>query len=243
MTSPSSARDRRRSRFTLILDAVGQTKLAAITGIAPAYLYQISKATGKNARPVNDDTARQAEAAANLPRGWLDSDDPLPENLELADASSPAEPPVSSHEMPDDYVRVEHIDAVGSMGTGMVNEDYPEIIRSVEYGTAFIRSLVGFMPPPGRLKLVTGTGDSMRGVIEPGEVTLVDTGVRTFDGDGIYWIGLGDADDGLQIKMLQQRGDGIYVVSANSFYPAFLFPANGRIGGKLYIKHKLERFN
>lgn len=141
------------------------------------------------------------------------------------------------------YLRVDQLDVVGGMGGAMVNDDHPEIIRSMEYGEAYIRALIGFVPPPGRLKLVSGVGDSMRPLIEPGEPTLMDSGVTTFRGDGIYWIGLGDRDDGHQIKMLQQRGDGLWVVSANPLYPPFPFPENGRIGGQLYIRHRIERFN
>lgn len=155
----------------------------------------------------------------------------------------PRTPYVLEPETPLRYVRVEQLDAIGGMGSAVVNDDHPEIIRSVEYGEAYIRALIGFVPPPGRLKLVAGAGDSMRPVIEPGEATLMDSGVTTFQGDGIYWIGLGDRDDGHQIKMLQQRGDGLWVVSANPLYPPFPFPEHGRIGGRLYIRHKIDRFN
>lgn len=150
---------------------------------------------------------------------------------------------VAGTEIAPGYLRVEQIDATAGMGGAVINDDHPEIIRSVEYREAYIRALIGFVPPPGRLKLVTGAGDSMRPIIEPGETLLMDSGVTTFQADGIYWIALGDRDDGHQIKMLQERGDGLWVISANSAYPPFPFPENGRIGGRLYIKHKIERFS
>jgi phage repressor protein C with HTH and peptisase S24 domain len=147
---------------------------------------------------------------------------------------------VATKETDGPYLRVDQFDAEVGMGDGRENQDYPEVIRSVEYTETFIRSLVGFVPAPGRLKLLTGRGDSMIPVIQPGEVVLVDTGIQSFDGDGIYLINTGH---GQQIKALQDRGDSIYVVSANFLYPAFPFPRDGLIDGKLYIKNKIERFN
>lgn len=77
---------RRRERMALLVKAVGQTRLSALTGISAGYLYQISTATGTAARPVNDATVRKLEAQLkHLPRGWLDSDEPLPD-LHLDDA-------------------------------------------------------------------------------------------------------------------------------------------------------------
>ncbi|WP_058570034.1 XRE family transcriptional regulator [Xylella fastidiosa] len=138
------------------------------------------------------------------------------------------------------YILVEQLDAVADMGGGRENLDYPEVIRSMEYTEAFIRNLIGFIPRHGRLKLVTGCGNSMAPVIQPGDVVLVDTGIQMFEGDGIYLINTGH---GQQIKALQDRGDAVYVVSANPLYPAFPFPSDGLIGGKNYLKNKIERFN
>lgn len=144
-------------------------------------------------------------------------------------------------EMPGDYVRVQQLDAEAGMGGERVNDDYPEVIRGMDFTPAFIRSIVGFVPSPGRLVLVTGRGDSMIPIIQPGESLMVDTGVTAFDGDGIYLINTGN---GQQVKGLQDRGDAIYVVSANSaLYPAFALPRSTVIGGKVYLRNRIDRFN
>lgn len=140
-----------------------------------------------------------------------------------------------------DYVRVEQLDGEADMGDGRVNDDYPEVVRSMDFTPAYIRSVVGFIPPPGRLVMVTGRGDSMLPVIQPGESLIVDTGVNTFDGDGIYLINTGN---GQQVKGLQDRGDAVYVVSANTaLYPAFPLPRGAVIGGKVYLRNRIDRFN
>ncbi len=127
------------------------------------------------------------------------------------------------------------------MGEGRINDDYPEVIRSMDFEPAYIRSVVGFVPPPGRLILITGRGDSMIPVIQPGESLIVDTGVEAFDGDGIYLINTGN---GQQIKALQDRGDAIYVVSANAgLYPAFPLPAHALVAGKVYLRNRIDRLN
>ncbi|MGV8959223.1 MAG: S24 family peptidase [Stenotrophomonas sp.] len=140
-----------------------------------------------------------------------------------------------------DYVHVQQLDAEAEMGEGTINDDYPEVIRAMDFTQAYIRSLVGFVPAPGRLVLVTGRGDSMIPIIQPGESLMVDTGVTAFDGDGIYLINTGN---GQQVKGLQDRGDAVYVVSANAvLYPAFPLPRGTLIGGKVYLRNRIERFN
>ncbi|MNW12481.1 hypothetical protein D3C71_2101830 [compost metagenome] len=70
---------------------------------------------------------------------------------------------------------------------------------------------------------------------------MVDTGVTTFDGDGVYLINIGG---GHQVKGLQHRGDAIYVVSANAaLYPAFALPTGTTVAGKVYLRNRIERFN
>ncbi|WP_239684206.1 LexA family transcriptional regulator [Stenotrophomonas maltophilia] len=140
-----------------------------------------------------------------------------------------------------DYVRVMQLDGEADMGEGRINDDYPEVIKSMDFTPTYIRSVVGYIPPPGRLVLVTGRGDSMIPVIQPGESLIVDTGITSFDGDGIYLINTGN---GQQIKALQDRGEAVYVVSANTaLYPAFRLPTGAIIGGKVCLRNRIDRLN
>lgn len=148
---------------------------------------------------------------------------------------------VLENETPADYVRVQQLDGDAGMGEGRINDDFPDTVRGMDFAPTYIRSVVGFLPPPGRLVLVTGRGDSMIPVIQPGEALMVDTGVVSFDGDGIYLLNSGN---GQQVKGLQDRGDAIYVVSANAaLYPAFPMPKGTVIGGKVYLRNRIDRFN
>lgn len=172
--------------------------------------------------------AAAIEASANMPTGYLSG-------LNGEQVTTVAVPA-----MPSDYVRVEQIDAEAQMGSmGRVNEDFPEVIRAMDFAPAYIRSVVGFVPPPGRLKLVVGVGDSMAPKIKPGEMVLVDTGCNEFVGDGLYLINTGY---GQQIKALQAQPDGLWARSSDqTLYPPFRLTEEAVIGGRVYLIQHLER--
>ena len=66
------------------------------------------------------------------------------------------------------------------------------------------------------LCIVTGFGDSMLGMYNPGDPLLVDKGVTSCDFDGVYFFSVGD--EGF-IKRLQRiPGQGILVISQNISY-------------------------
>lgn len=149
---------------------------------------------------------------------------------------------VSGREIRGNYLRVVHLDAEGDMGHGSINADFPEVIRSIDLAEPYIRSIVGFLPPPGRLVIITGRGDSMIPTIQPGEALIVDTGIGTYDGDGLYLINLGH---GQQVKRLIDHGAeaGIHVHSDNKAYPAIRMPSGAVIGGKVYLRNRIDRMN
>lgn len=147
---------------------------------------------------------------------------------------------VASTETPSPYVRIQQIDAEAGMGGEVINDDYPDVIRAMDFTQEYIRGIVGFVPPPGRLILMTGRGDSMVPTIQPGDTVVVDTGVTSFDGDGLYLINMGS---GHQIKRLVDRGS-VHVASDNRAYgEPFQIPDGTVIGGKVYLRNRIERFN
>lgn len=124
------------------------------------------------------------------------------------------------------------------MGVGVVNEEFPEVIRSMEYAEWDIRQRLGFLPKPGRLKLITGRGPSMAPIINNGDVVMVDTAVDYFDGDAIYVINIGGET---QIKGLQRRTDGVYIVSANPLFPPYMAPEDLFIAGKAVVQYSARQ--
>lgn len=221
--TPTVATRRRRLREWINTRHEGsQAAFVAATGINQGELSLLLKD-----KSFGEKKAAAIELAAGMPTGYLSG----------AEAAVQA---VSLPAIQSDYVRVEQIDAEAQMGTvGRINEDFPEVIRAMDFAPTYIRSVVGFLPPPGRLKLVTGVGDSMSPKIKPGEMVLVDTGCTEFVGDGLYLINTGQ---GQQIKALQSQPDGIWARSYDPvLYPPFRLTDDSIIGGRVYLIQRLER--
>lgn len=213
---------------------ISRTALAQATGVGYSTLAELERGgmqTSTKLRIIAD--------SLGVSLRWLETG--KGPKVEPVTAPSTSSSKVSTTETGGNYVHVQQLDGEAGMGEGRINEDYPEVVRAMDFEPGYIRSVVGFVPPPGRLVLVTGRGDSMIPVIQPGEALIVDTGVTTFDGDGIYLINTGN---GQQIKALQDRGDAVYVVSANSsLYPAFPLPQATIVGGKVYLRNRIDRLN
>jgi hypothetical protein len=74
MVSVRDAKEIRRHNLSLLMDLYGQAELAKDTDVQPAYLFQMSKGVGKQARGISDKNARIIDSGASLPDGWLDID-------------------------------------------------------------------------------------------------------------------------------------------------------------------------
>lgn len=118
--------------------------------------------------------------------------------------------------------------------------DTPEVMRTIEVAEWEVRRKLGFLPQPGRIQIITGRGPSMRPKLEDGDIVWIDTNFDHFDGDDYYLINLGGET---QIKMLQKRGDGLYVVSVNTDFPPYRpEPGNVSILGKALVHAGLRKF-
>lgn len=218
-----------RLRAAMIESGVSQADLARACGVKPPSVNGWLSGKSKFLRGEN---LLKAAAALNVSDTWLATGRGAPER----NASASLLPVVES--ATDSGYRVALLDAEAAMGDGAVNNDYPDIVREIDFDPAYIRAMLGFVPKPGRLRLVTGRGDSMLPTIKPGDVVLVDTGCDVFDGDGLYLINTGH---GQQIKRLQDRGAVVYVVSDNPAYESFPAPDETTIGGKIYLRNRLDR--
>ena len=148
--------------------------------------------------------------------------------------------PVQEIETPPGYVRFDLFEGGAGMGAGMVNQDYPEVVKTIEVGEWELRRKLGYLPKPGRIQIITGRGPSMRPKLEDGDIVWIDTSCNYFDGDDYYLINIGGET---QIKMLQKRGDGLYVVSVNTDFPAYRpDPGDVNILGKALIHAGLRKF-
>jgi len=148
--------------------------------------------------------------------------------------------PVLATETPPGYVRFHLLEGAAGMGVGVVNQDFPEVMQVMEVAEWEVRRKLGFLPRPGQIQIITGRGPSMRPKIEDGDIVWIDTAVDYFDGDDYYLISY---DGETQIKMLQKRVDGMYVVSANPDFKEWRCePDELSIQGRALVHAGFRRF-
>ncbi|HBQ7927579.1 TPA: helix-turn-helix transcriptional regulator [Klebsiella pneumoniae] len=116
-----------------------------------------------------------------------------------------------------DVFRVDILDLAVSAGPGIVNQEFVEILHSVEYAPAEARHMFDGRKAEN-IRIINVRGDSMSGTIEPGDLLFVDISVKSFDGDGIYAFLY---DDTAHIKRLQKMKDKLLVISDNKSYAAW----------------------
>ena len=113
-------------------------------------------------------------------------------------------------------IAIPQYDTGGSMGAGVLLRDQPGEINGWRVTPDWLQKNVRSHSGVTNLAIVTGFGDSMRGMFNPGDPLLVDRGINTFDGDAVYFFRVGD--EGF-IKRLQKiPGEGIIASSENKAY-------------------------
>lgn len=104
----------------------------------------------------------------------------------------------------------------GAMGAGLILRDQPGVIKSWRVSEEWLHKNARNYSASSNVCVVTGFGDSMRPMFNPGDPLLVDTGVKTVDFDGIYFFRVGE--EGF-IKRLQRiPGEGLVAISENKAY-------------------------
>lgn len=107
-------------------------------------------------------------------------------------------------------------DVRGSMGAGEIPDDYVRHIRNVIISEDMVREMALTYTSPSNLCFMTGSGQSMEGTINDKSPLLVDRGVQSFIGDGVYaftWEGF------FNVKRLQLLdSDHVEIISDNPTY-------------------------
>lgn len=119
-------------------------------------------------------------------------------------------------------VAISEYDTGGRMGRGLVLRDQPGVIRQWVVTPEWVQQNVHRITSPSNLAIVTGFGDSMRALYNPGDPLLIDRGIDRADIDGVYFFRVGE--EGF-VKRLQRipTVDGVIVraKSENTRYDPF----------------------
>lgn len=110
--------------------------------------------------------------------------------------------------------RIEVLDFSVSAGPGAINNEFVEVLHSVEYPDEEARHMFNGRKQE-QIRIINVRGDSMSGTIEPGDLLFVDISVQRFDGDGIYAFLY---DETAHVKRLQMMKDKLLVISDNKTY-------------------------
>lgn len=103
-----------------------------------------------------------------------------------------------------------------STGRDLVLQEQPGLIHGWEVSEEWVQKNARGYTSPSNLVILTGFGDSMRGIYSPGDPLLVDTGVRAVDHDGVYFFRV--EDEGFVKRLQRVPGEGLIVISENKAY-------------------------
>lgn len=104
----------------------------------------------------------------------------------------------------------------GSMGGGVILRDQPGEIQAWNVTPEWVHKNIKNHTGIKNLCIVTGFGNSMQPLFNPGDPLIVDTGIKVVDADATYFFRVGN--EGF-IKILQRiPGEGIRVISKNKDY-------------------------
>jgi phage repressor protein C with HTH and peptisase S24 domain len=127
--------------------------------------------------------------------------------------------PFSSGANHNSYEIREYKEVSGAMGKGIILKDQPGQITSLHITEEWLNKNVPTNTGKDNLCVVTGFGDSMKGMYNSGDPLLVDTGIKSCEHDGVYFFRVGN--EGF-IKRLQRiPSEGIRVISENSRYESW----------------------
>lgn len=139
-------------------------------------------------------------------------------------------------------VEIKQFDTGGAMGGGFVLKEQPGIIRRWEVNQEWIHKNLPYYTSIDNLAIVTGFGDSMLGMFNPGDPILVDRGITKCDVDGVYFFRV---DGEGFIKRLQRiPGEGVLVISENAKYRDWTIKEgmNFQVLAKVLTVWRSERF-
>lgn len=104
----------------------------------------------------------------------------------------------------------------GSMGHGLLLRDQPGEIQGWRVTPEWVRQNVKNHSATKNLRIVTGFGDSMRPLYNPGDPLLVDAGIKSVDFDSIYFFRIGE--EGFIKRLQRVPGQGLLAISENKSY-------------------------
>lgn len=154
--------------------------------------------------------ARNLEEKCDMPHMYLDTvhDETETETQVVSEPDSP-------------YVTIQQYrDVRGAMGKGAYLLDTEGEVIDWRVTPQWVNSNLPANTGVKNLRIITGLGNSMKGMFNSGDPLVIDTGIRSVDFDAVYFFRVGD--EGF-VKLLQRvPGEGIRVKSLNQDYDTWV---------------------
>lgn len=203
-------------------------ELARLVGVKAAAAYQWESGATKS---LKDTTLVELADVLQVTPRWL-ATGKAPKKL--SDSQR-----VARFETREGYVRFPLLEGFAGMGRGDYVGDYPEIVEFVEVTREWAASKLRNVPHEA-IRVITGRGQSMRGMYDDGDLIFIDSRVKQFVDDAAYVFRLGGR---VQVKRLQWRGDKLRILSANPAYEPMDVPEKDlEIGGMALAAWTLKEF-
>lgn len=181
--------------------------LVRVTGMSYPGIKKILE--GKTSSIQAENLFAIAEYLGVQPR-WLSSGEG-----DMRASESPAAPSKGSL-FDTEAVHIPHYATGGAMGHGLILRDQPGVIREIVVSDEWLQKNTRNITTAKNLVVVTGFGDSMRPIFQPGDPLLVDIGVTTVDFDGIYFFRV--ENEGFVKRLQRIPGEGLVAISENKAY-------------------------
>lgn len=176
-------------------------------GQVSQWINRAKNSTTGEPRGMKSDTARWIESTLNLPQNWLDT------NHDAQEGTSKAQI------VQRNGLIIEQYDAHGAMGNGLILRDQSGVINEWQVSDEWLRLNIKNATNYHNLKIVTGFGDSMKGMFNSGDPLIIDIGVKSVEFDSVYFFRVGN--EGF-IKRLQRiPGTGLRAISENKAYESW----------------------
>lgn len=195
---------------------VDERTLATMLGITPAAVYQWTKEGGTAPRRHR---LTEVADALHIREEWLVSGTGQMESegsLQRVAQGLDTQVSFRRSDFDTEMMHIPQYATGGAMGHGLILRDQPGIIKGWTVNQEWLQKNARNYTAAKNLAIVTGFGDSMRPIYQPGDPLLVDTGVVSVDFDGIYFFRVGD--EGFVKRLQRIPGEGIVAISENKAY-------------------------
>lgn len=205
------------------LKALGYGPAELSQTMGSSYQYWHDLLAGR--KSFGEKAARNIEDKLGLPRGCLDLAEGCSSRKDIADdGKTPKSGGARTQKSKPSEIIISQFDTGGSMGSGLLLRDQPGVIQSWVVNAEWVQKNIKSHTGTGNLCIVTGFGDSMKGMFNSGDPLVIDKGVNSVEFDAVYFFRV--ANEGF-IKRLQRiPGEGVRVLSENKKYDSWTIKAD-----------------